>query len=71
MVDLIGPALIADQFQRRRELQSCDPNRRAAGEAQLRVPGSTATQPDERSWAQRLALCGRSSGLIREGADCA
>src|SRR5258708_37114581 len=44
-----------------------DPSRRAAGEAQLRVPGSTATQPEERSWAQRLALCGRSSGCSREG----
>jgi hypothetical protein len=45
------------------------PSRRAAGEAQLRVSGSTATQPDERSWAQRLALSGRSSGSSREGTD--
>jgi hypothetical protein len=69
MVDLIGPALIADQFQRRRELQSRGPYRRAAGEAQLRMPGSTATQPDERTWAQRLALSGRTSEFSREGTD--
>jgi hypothetical protein len=44
-----------------------DPRSRPAGEAQLAVFGSTATQPDKRSWAQRLALCGRSSGFSREG----
>lgn len=38
-----------------------EPGRQAAGEAQLTVSGSAATQPEERSWAQRPALCGRSS----------
>ena len=49
-----------------RQHPSPSPGRR---QAQLRVPGSAATQPDERSWAERLALCGRSCGFSREGID--
>jgi hypothetical protein len=45
------------------------PRRRAAGEAQLKVPGSTTTQPGERSWAQCPAPGGRCSGYLREGTD--
>ena len=37
------------------------PVRAAAGEAQLTVPGSATTQPEERSCAQRLAPSMRSS----------
>ena len=44
-----------------------DRSRRAAGEAQLRVSGSTATQPVERSWAPVSGRSGRSAGCSREG----
>jgi len=53
----------------RQHLTGTEPARWAAGEAQLTVSGSTATQPGERSWTQRPAPDGRSSGFSREGTD--